>query len=106
MRKGWAKPSGASQAGLDRCVADLLRLDGVSTREMLQRRTFYETIISRYNLSHAVPNPPFAGLGSSAGSGMVHRALLHADRTAGAGLAPHSRRPYHADLGSDWIGKN
>src|SRR5450755_2456837 len=74
--------------------------------DVWQRRTFYETAISRYNLSHAVRRVSFACLGSSAGAGVVHDALLDANRTAGAGLAAHSRGTHYADLGSDWIRKD
>src|SRR5580658_6506021 len=68
------------------------------------RRTFYETAGFIYNDFYAVRSLLFACLGPSAGSGVVHGALLYADRAAGAGLASHLGRPHHADLGSDGIG--
>src|ERR1700722_17080 len=55
-------------------------------------------------LIYAVRSLPFASLGPSAGSGVVHCAVLHADRTAGTRLASHSRWPHYADLGPHWIG--
>src|ERR1019366_10741120 len=69
----------------------------VILRPGASRRTFCEYLFSGYNHSHAVRSLPFARLGSSAGAGMVHRALLHADGAAGAGLAAYSGRPHHAD---------
>src|ERR1700687_5042161 len=72
-----------------------------SLRPGASRRTFCEYLFSGYNHFHAVRSLPFPCLGSSAGAGVVHGALLDADRTAGARLAAHPRRTYHADLGSD-----
>src|SRR5580658_3032860 len=77
---------------------------GVSSRGDPARRTFYETGGFIYNDFYAVRSLLFACLGPSAGSGVVHGALLYADRAAGAGLASHLGRPHHADLGSDGIG--
>src|SRR5438477_3626392 len=76
-----------------------------SSYQILARRIFCETSISRYNIRNAF-RPPLPCVGTSFNSGLVRPKIRHAHGAAGAGMAAHLGRSHHAYFRPDRFRKD